>query len=250
LARARAFVSLVLVLQACRSYPDAPADFEGTFTTANVLDRAFHAYGGREAYRGLRSLEEVAKLTIYRGDERKEADFALAFKAPNLVRLEITSPQLELVQVFNGSEGREFKSGRVTRTDLRPEMARRLKYLFPLLLFDRPATGEAHLTGATLLGDQPVLVLEVEDGSTTWTAFLAQDTYLLVRLREQFSSGDNTFETDTYYSDYRAVSGRPIPHHFLTLDRGQKVQEGTLLQVKVGADLPDSMFALSPPNQR
>jgi outer membrane lipoprotein-sorting protein len=240
---------LVFVLPACRSYPDAPADFEGPFTTANVLDRAFHAYGGREAYRNLRSLEEVAKLTIYRGNERKEADFALAFKAPNLVRLEITSPELELVQVFNGSDAREYKSGRLTRSDVRLDMSRRLKYLFPLLLFDRPTSGEARLTGTTTLGDQPVLVLEVADGTTTWTAFLAQETYYLVRLREKFSSGDSTFETDTYFSDYRLVSGRPIAHHFLTLDHGTKVQEGTLMHVKVGSDLADSMFALTPPKQ-
>ncbi|MFO0983203.1 MAG: hypothetical protein U1E76_15970 [Planctomycetota bacterium] len=224
---------------ACQSGVGAPPDFVGPFTCDVVLERAFAAYGGRDAYRRLASLQQRARLVLVAERTQAEAAFTLLFKAPDKLRVEVrSSPSLEQVLVFNGRSGRERRSGRVPREDVRPDVERRLKYLFPLLLFDAASGNGARLIGTTTLGDQQAFVLEAREPDRTWTAFLAKDTYLLARLREDLA--ESSF--DTYYADYRSISGRPLAHRFVTLASGRKVQEGTLLDVKVDEPIDDARF--------
>jgi outer membrane lipoprotein-sorting protein len=218
-------------------------------TAADVLNKMIEVQGGKK------NLEGVKDSLISGSMQMPQMGFSgtliIQWKAPNLRRMdfEITAMGLKITQLYDGEKVWQISS----QTGAPQEMPE--TFATP---FKRQAIGDDALVNPekygikyTLKGKETVdgneyfvLVQTFPDGYAS-TSYIDPKTYLTYKVTAKSPTQmGGEVDTESFYSDYKKVDGRMLPHSIKTLQAGQEYVIITIDKVKYNSGLEDSLFKL------
>lgn len=153
-------------------------------------------------------------------------------------RIEMSLPQGEMVQVFDGEEGWVLNSGHYM--DQTARLKNRRFYGYDVLRrFDASSHKAKQLDNETA-ADRELLVVEVNDGQGHVTKFyLDPETHRVFQVVYAL----NNQEVTERYADYRSHGGVQVPTNIELYQELTKVLEFEVSEVQVNGELDASLFA-------
>jgi hypothetical protein len=217
-------------------------------TLEEVVARHLESRGGAEKIRALNTIRMSGTIAFGPGDP---APFALEMKRPNLMRTEFSFQGAVGVQAFDGQKAWAVlpMAGKTEPEYLPAEVAREAA---------EQADIEGPLVGAAAKGHKVELVgrekVECRDCFKIMVTFksggvrysyLDATSFVELKAEGRRTAGGDEVLLETYYRDYRAVSGLQIPHR-IEAGPAKRPEKQTILIQKVEVNIPldDSRFAL------
>jgi hypothetical protein len=212
-----------------------------------VLARHMEAIGGSEAVSRLNSLK--ASGTVLISDQRAPFELWAAF--PNKLRIESLIGNRVLVQSYDGKRPpwQWFpETLYAIPEEMEPEVAREFvsdaDFNGPLVNH----RGKGHqlelVNRETLDGREAFRIRVVERSGLESTLAIDAESYLVVRRSGVRRGGGASIDLDTYYLDYRDVSGVLLPHRY-EVYRGTTLVRTVIIQTLEGnRRIPSAVFEL------
>jgi zinc protease len=211
-------------------------------TVKEVVSKGIEALGGREAW--MRSTSRRMKGLFQSEDSSTFVGIEILQKLPNKSLTKVTLP--------NGVVIREVCDGKaVWLEDARggyhqftgPSQAFRLKQaalLANMTTFDQAANGK--LIGVQQVGAHKTYVVEfAENKNLTSRLYFDQDTWLVARTEDVFTTPDGPYMVRMDLEDYRDVEGLKFPFRIKRMEKGA-VTMVRLTQVSVNPEIDDTIF--------
>jgi hypothetical protein len=252
-----------------------------TLSAAQIIDKNITARGGLAAWRSVNTLSIKGQLDagFTRPDPRKviedahrpqkpgghvkpsaaaadpnvgkpiQLPFAMEMKRPRQTRVEIQFKGDTSVQVYDGAKGWKLRPY-LGRHEIEPYTAKELQIAAETPDLDGPLIDYAAKgTKVEAQGVEPVdghdaykLKLTLKGGQVQYVWVDAQ-SFLDVKFASTRRVGGHSQLVATKQADFRAVSGRVVPHSLETLVEGAKHAERILVDnVTVNPVLPDTLF--------
>lgn len=252
----------LLLLPAIALAQDQPASSTDTATsqqataTASRDSRAVAVLGQSLVSMGAgQDSLAVGAMTFADG---RTASIKVESKGPAL-RHEISFPDQQLVYVVNGGTGYSLKNGHKTPLPLWASQYQRPEHipaLSRLADYVQPNTQLAYLGTESVFGKPAYHVRlwslptddtppEIEALISEFHVFLDVQTLLVVKTQGYVFSPDalqNRSPVETYYSDYRAVSGVLVPFRMSRYISGHKDCDIVFTSVQLNIGIADSEF--------
>lgn len=211
--------------------------------------RLINGYGGRDGVEMLQSfsgkgfMKDIASTSVV-----KNYPFDLYRKGPlyksKMVRLSEGKPTQVRITLFGEEGGFMWESGKSRGAEVPAWQRRLVNYMFPMVLkwIQEPTrAGEIIATGR----EDGFLRVRYNDGNDLITLSVDRSTWLLHSV-ELGRSNDSSFVYTENYGDYRRVDGVPFPNRIDGRLGNRKLYEFFLPVIEIGADLPDTLFSLTP----
>ena len=207
-----------------------------------VVSKSVEALGGREAW--MRSKSRRMKGLFQSEDSSTFVAIEVLQKLPNKSLTKLTLP--------NGVVIREVCDGKeVWIEDARggyhqfagPAQVFRLKQaalLANMTTFDEAANGK--LIGVQKVGAHTTYVVEfAENKNLTSRLYFDQDTWLVARTEDVFTTADGPYTVRMDLEDYRDVDGLKFPFRIKRMEKGA-VTTVRLTQISVNPEIDDTVF--------
>ena len=210
-----------------------------------ILERHYEARGGLERLREVQSL----KMTGTNRFQDQEISVEYLAKRPNLLRMESSSPQMDLIRGFDGKRpwqvisapGTPSQTVTMNEQDAR-EVIRESDFDGPLVDYEEKGH-EIEYLGAETLGEREVYLLRVtEAAGVTDTYYLDAETFLVGVKEIDVAVEGGNIAFHIYYDDFREVDGVLFPFRTTGTSDGQTVFVGTLSEIEVNPDLDRKLF--------
>jgi hypothetical protein len=246
----RTSLALVLVLGVClsttRGADDPKAVVEKSVKALGGVEKLSKYGGARTHHKG--KLEIMGFSTDYTGE--------MIYQYPDQFKMDLTmeimGQKIELIQIYNKGKGYLKVMGMVQDLggdqldSLKNEVyANGVEALYPLVN-DKEKLYTFALIGEEKINDKATLGVRVSSKDRKdINLYFDKESGLLVKSSRRATdfSGANEVTQDTYYSDYKEVSGVKQPMKFLVHHDGKKVIEGEITEVKLVEKIEDSEFA-------
>lgn len=212
-----------------------------------LLDRHLEAIGGAEAVSRMNSLKATGMILV--GRERARFELWAAF--PNKLRLESRIGDRIFVQSYDGNN-EPWEWFPETMYDLPEEMAfESAREFISDADFSGPLVhhrGKGHkliMEGLETVDGNEVFRVRVNERSGLISSFLIDaENFLIVRRSGQREGGGASIDLETYYLDYREVSGVLLPHRY-EVYRGTTLVRTVLIQsIEANRRIPSAVFAM------
>jgi len=233
-----AAVVLALAIPSCSLVPGSP---EG------VAKKMLHAYGGSEKAARLESFAGKGFIRDLSSEVvAKSFAFDVYRKGKLYKHVIMSAPGGKLTEVivvyYDGTTSRAWMSGKGTTTIPAMELGL-LTYRFPNVIRWVQGAGR---TGEVLPGTKGESVVRVryKDGDNVVTLALDRKSWLLSGIVVT-SPRDSSAVFTEGYDHYTEIEGIPFPQEFKATFQGYPYYEYLLVSVKLGVDLPDSLFRVT-----
>lgn len=214
-----------------------------------LIRQAISAAGGPKAFQAVNTLQlrSAMSLTTAQGEMDVDLEFLAAY--PDRLRLNMNHPMGQLSQILNGEQAwivsprGSFPAPAQQAQQLKESLWHSTVYLFKHA--NRQDLAVQYL-GSEEIGEQECeIVLITPKGMKGLKLFLNAETMLPAQLRYQGMSrtGAPAFMV-TDLSDFREVEGVQIPFKSVVSQDGNKVQEITIKEAVVNAELGEDQFSV------
>jgi len=219
-------------------------------TLDDVLAKHFEALGGRDKIAAVQSAKMVAKQVF----GPQEVPATILWKRPNKVRVEFTLQGMTGIQAYDGTTAwmvmpflGKTEPEEMTGDDLKDIIEQADMIDGPL--FDWKAKGHAvEFLGEEAIEGTPAWKLKLTrnngDVSTIW---LDKDAYVQIKSEGKRKRGEQEFDIETSYGDYKEVGGLLFPHSIESKPKG--APQGatiTIESLEIDPQIDDSVFAMPP----
>ncbi len=239
-------LALVATLAAVVAAPLAAQD---GMTADDLIAKNLEAKGGKDKLAALQSARVTG--TVNMGGA--EAPFALEWKAPDEVRMEITLQGMTLVRAYDGETGWMINPfmGKTEPEKMSPEDADMVKEQadFRGPLFDPETKGyKVAYGGETEIEGTPAYQLDVTrpDGGTMHI-YLDKEYFLEFKQNDKRTIRGQEVETETAIGDYKEVGGLMFAHSLDTQMVGQPEGSGfnmTIENIELNPSFPAGDFTM------
>lgn len=215
-------------------------------TTDQILAKVIAARGGLTKLRAVRS--ERISGTISFGDV--SGPFVVEFKRPLKMHMQLTVQNQTMVRVYDGQSGwaNDPFTGKMNPEPMGEDDLKNITeesdFDGPLVDYKRKG-GQVELVGKDKFNDKDVwrLKLTTKNGDVRFYLFDAA-SFLLLKWEGKRKSGGQEFPIESYFSDYRDVSGLKLA---FAIDSGKSpseiAQKIRFEKVEINPELNDSEFA-------
>jgi len=226
-----------------------------------VAQSAFAAMGGTQAILGYQDSLASGTVTISAGDNPVSYPITMKSKGLRETRVELQMPKGTNVRIANQGQGAIIRpDGSIKGLDSNNTFYEHVNHVPLLSVLADYAGGSVNLLyeGVAQVQGQAEDVIEIDFipnlangplyASMSSTLFFVNQTTGLVdkTQRSTFYEGDqnHTFSEETYFTDYRPVSGMQVPFHQTVFIDGKLETDLTFDSVTLNVGLLDSDFAL------
>jgi hypothetical protein len=216
-----------------------------------IIERNEAARGGVAAWRSVETMVWVGHLETATGPVPL-MPFVLEQKRPNLTRFEVTSKGRRTLHVFDGAHGWKLHPGHDGKPRLDAYTPQELRFAKEApglegVLIDHQTKGVAvALEGVEILDGRKSyrLSLHSELGQIQKVWIDAQ-SFLEIRYdRVAYGAAGAPGMVSVYYSDYRDVQGRQIPHVVqIGVGSGKVPDRMTIERLTINAPINDRLFS-------
>jgi zinc protease len=246
---------LVGGLRAQQTTAQADADTDATATTVSaratsdtlpavkeVVSKGVEALGGREAW--MRSKSRRMKGLFQSEDSSIFVGIEILQKLPNKSLTKVTLPNGVVIrEVCDGKEAWIEDARGGYHQFVGPAQAFRLKQaalLANMTTFDEAANGK--LIGVQKVGTHTTYVVEfAENKNLTSRLYFDEDTWLVARTEDVFTTPDGRYTVRMDLEDYRDVDGLKFPFRIKRMERGA-VTTVRLTQISMNPEIDDTIF--------
>ena len=221
-------------------------------TVDEIIEKNIQAKGGIQKMKAVKSKRTTGK-TLVRG---VEFPFTIHQKRPSFFKIETTIQGMTMVQALDGETAWQINpaTGELqTLTSGQATAFRNQADFDGPLLAHRDTAFVAELVGKEDIEDAKVyhLKLTIADDSLRVAAgnlathvYLDAESFLEVKMTIEGNIEGNSFEVDTYLSDYKEVGGLMMPHSMDTRMGGQTVSHMIMEKIELNVDIDDSVFKM------
>jgi|GEM_PF-964942 len=206
--------------------------------TDQILDRAFHALGGKQKLEALSTRVSIGKVEV----AGLNGTYELRMKSPNRMRLDLDLGVLKQSRGFDGKVGWTKQAGVTEQQGADLQRTQRSAIFLPILHY-ADAKVPVRLKGKESLNGSDAYVLEFSPGEKSVEQFyIDTKTFLLVReVREAPNRQGSSDQITTDYSDYRDVNGVKFPFSITQTQPGQ-VLAVLFDQIRTNVPLAEELF--------
>jgi outer membrane lipoprotein-sorting protein len=217
-------------------------------TLEEVLDRHFEAIGGRDKIAAVQS----ARMTVKQVMGPQEVPATIQWRRPDKVRLEFTVQGMTGVQAYDGKTAwmvmpflGKNDPEEMTGDDLKDIIEQADLIEGPL--FNWKEKGHTlELVGEDTVEGTPAWKLKLTrkngDVSTIW---LDKEAYVQIKSEGKRKRGDQEFEIETSFGDYKEVGGLMFPHSIQSKPKGAPQGANISIQsIELNPTLDDGVFAM------
>lgn len=245
------FLPIILFVSiGCSMTPAPPADFKGEWTPLTILGHSADAYGGESAILGFNDMTVEQMISVYQGRGWVKGETLMRFKPPEWIYESLRiGEEAERVVYHDGETAGEIIGGQRTGRKVQADLERRRRQLLLHGFFMED--GARHTTidmRVDLEGVKCVVLARKADGER-WRIWIDLEQYL-IRKVELFMKAGNAavgltgdIVIDWYYSDFRWVGKRLVPHAFLTFINKKPFQKGKVERAVVDTGLTRKDFS-------
>jgi outer membrane lipoprotein-sorting protein len=215
-------------------------------TTDEIVAKVFAARGGLDKIRAVNSERISGHITF----GEVSGPFVVELKRPMKMHMQLTVQNMTMVRVYDGKSGwannpfdGKMNPDDMTREDLK-NINEEADFDGPLI--DHKEKGnKVELVGKDKFKDKDVwrLKLTTRNGDVRFYLYDA-DSFLLVKWEGQRRYADKVLPVETFFTDYRDVSGLKFPFE---LDSGSSAtditQKITVENVELNPEINDAEFA-------
>jgi len=217
-------------------------------TLDEVLDHHFEALGGKDKLAAVQSAKMVAKQVF----GPQEVPATIYWKRPNKVRMEFTLQGMTGIQAYDGTTAwmvmpflGKNDPEEMTGDDLKDIIEQADMIDGPL--FDWKDKGHTvEFLGEDTIEGTPAWKLKLTrsngDVSTVW---LDKDAYVQIKSQGKRQRGEQEFDIETSFGDYKEVDGLYFPHSIESKPKG--APQGatiTVESIELGAEIDDALFGM------
>lgn len=208
-----------------------------------ILDNYFETVG-QEAFNKVEDFALKGK-SIMQGMEN---DFLLKQKRPDKLYLEVDIQGMKLLQAYDGKVGWMVApwTGTTEPQDITGLDLKSLKEQAEM--DDRLFNWEEKGHKAELLGKEDMEGTEVfkikliDDEGDEYTFFIDSENYVQLKSISKLKFGDQTVESEMYFSNYEVIEGIAFPFSIESRMSGQIVSQINIEEVKINVGVDDSIF--------
>jgi hypothetical protein len=226
-----------------------------------VAQTAFTTMGGANAVAGYQDSLVSGTATIYSGNSPVSYPITMKSKGLRETRVELQMTKGTNVRIVNQGQGAILRpDGSVKSLYSNNTFHEHVNHIPLLSVLSEFANGNVNLLykGTAKIQDESEDVIEIDfvpdltNGAlfasmSATQFFVNQTTGLIDKVqRSTFYEGDqnNTFNEETYFSDYRAVGGMLVPFHVTAYVGGQMDTDLQFGAVTFNTGIPDSDFVI------
>ena len=221
-------------------------------TVDEIIEKNVRARGGMEKIKAVKSKRSTGK-TLVRG---VEFPFTIHQKRPGFFKIETTIQGLTIVQAYDGEMawqinptiGGPQKMTSKQTTSFRNQADfdgpllgyKDMGFVAELVGKEKIEDGEVYHLKLTIADDS----LRIASGNLTTHIYLDAESFLEIKMTIEGSVAGDSFEVNTYLSDYKDVGGLMIPHSIETKMGGQTVSQMIMEKIELNVDIDDSIFKM------
>jgi len=221
-------------------------------TVDEIIEKNIQAKGGMEKMEAVKSKITTGK-TLVRG---VEFPFTIHQKRPSFFKIETTIQGMTMVQAHDGETAWQINptSGGPQKMTSEQTTAFRNQADFdgPLLGhkdmgFVTELVGKENIEGGEVYHLKLTIAddsLRVAAGNLTTHIYLNAESFLEIKMTIEGNIAGNSFEVDTYLSDYKEVGGLMMPHSIESKMGGQTVSQMIMEKIELNVDIDDSIFKM------
>ena len=221
-------------------------------TVDEIVAKNLQAKGGAQKWQSVSTVKMVGKITV----QGKELPLTVYAKRPNLNRQEISLPDGNVVQAFDGTTAWLINpmTGSAEPQAVPGAAADMMKNSadFDGALINYKAKGHTiELVGKETLGDRPVLHLKVTmKGGLMQDYFLDAESGIELKTSAQVEfgmapgAGGQKQALDTEMSNYKAIDGIMIPHTVKQFMNGNQMVEMSITSVELNTPIDNALFSM------
>ena len=201
-----------------------------------ILAKAVEAAGGSETYSQIRSVRQAGKMTIPQMGGGA-VDFTITIAMPGKLRLDVSTPMGEMVQVLN-EENAFMKAGGQTR-DAPPAQLQSQLWSDLLYLFSNASQVQAQYLGIEDVDGMPCHVLMINPpAGDPYRLLLDQDSHLAVKIVQQAGG----VSSEAMYADFRDIAGLKVPFQTMTTQGGNPGPAFELNELEINVEVASGFF--------
>lgn len=204
-----------------------------------ILDQSIRASGGSKTLSKIRTLTLEGVLTV--PSTGQSGAYTVFTKSPNRYYLEVTLGPEQSIVAYNGKSAWQKQGTAAPMTLLGPEAVQveaAARYLNSRLLSLKKEKFVLRFIGRASVRDRDALQVELlSPYGVRRQIFFDPQSHLIVKESAPLAGADE----ETFYSDYRAVSGVKLPHS-IELHRGASVFQVTITRAAVNAPVREASF--------
>ncbi len=210
-----------------------------------VLEKAFSAMGGFEKIKSVKNYQTKLKLaqTTPMGDMVMDA--AVVSILPDKMHMSLNTPQGEITMIINGEKGiMKHAMGSMPlppqqRESMMSDAKRELYYIASNL-----DAFTVQYTGETVFAEKSALDLILTENGNTFHIFIDPESFLIQGISYQQITPEGPAKVEQIFSDYKSSDGIMWPAKTVSLAKGEKQGESTVLEMMFNAALDESIFEI------
>lgn len=214
-----------------------------------LIDQAVSASGGAEAFQAIKTLQwkGTMSVTAPRGEMAMNVEFLVAY--PDRLRVKMSTPMGQMTQIMNGDQVWVVSPRGSFAAP--PRQAQRMKenlwydsvYLFKHA--NQQGVVTQYLGSEEVDGQKYEVVSITPKGMKGFKVFLHAETLMPEKMQYQgWAMAGAPVSAMTDLSDFREAEGVKIPFQSVGSQEGKKVQEVTIREVVVNAEVDESQFSI------
>lgn len=215
-------------------------------TLDDVVAKCIEASGGQDAYKSINTLKITAKMHV----QGMELPVIAYVKKPDMGRIEVVFQGMKIITAFNATMGWSINpmQGETEAKKMPEEAFVRLKEGLQIDhdFIDFQKRGHTlELMGKEEMDGTPVFKLKMtkKSGDISYL-FVDAEYFLVIKQISKVKRGENEYESEEIFGDYREVSGIMMAHSTETKMSGKTVQQSTIEKVEVNPTLEDTLFQM------
>ena len=221
-------------------------------TVDEIIEKNVQARGGMEKIKAVKSKITTGK-TLVRG---VEFPFTIHQKRPGFFKIETSIQGLTIVQAYDGemawqinpTSGGPQKMTSEQATSFRNQADfdgpllgyKDMGFVAELVGKENIEGGEVYHLKLTVADDS----LRIASGNLTTHVYLDAKSFLEIKMTIEGNIAGDSFEVDTYLSDYKDVGGLMIPHSIEAKMGGRTVSQMIMEKIELNVDIDDSIFKM------
>ncbi len=215
-------------------------------TADEIVSCTLKARGGADKLKAIKTLKIVG-TSLAQG---MQTPIKLWYKTPNKLRIEVVVQNQRIVQAFDGKTGWWIMPflGTDKPQPMPPQQVEQMKkqaeWQHPFIDYKNRGFKIDYL-GTEKLGEKTVYRLKLTrpDGGTL-DYIIDAKTCREIKQEATVSRGTMKYKVETFFSDYRPVSGIIFPFSMKTYVNGQLRTQLTIKSIEVNSKIDDSLFTM------
>lgn len=217
-------------------------------TLDEILNKHFDAVGGKDKIAKVQTVKMSGKQQA----GPQEMPLTIYWKRPNKVRVEFTLQGMTGIQAYDGTKGWMVMPfmGKPDPEAITGDDLKQLEQQADMIegpLFNWKDKGNQ----VELVGKEPVegtdcwkLKVVRKNGEISYV-YLDAESMLQIKAEGKIKRGDQEFEIESSIGDYKETGGLVMPHSVEQKPKGAPAGSMiTFEKIELGADVPDSLFAM------